>query len=176
MLMRKINAGLALLTTFLLLDHAIFNAVRMISRGTVGKNSVFISRILFGLMLAHAVISIVLAISAHSETEKIKCKSYPKLNVATIVQRISGVLLIVFATLHVAGAAGFMHTPKAVHTIIPPLFFTIALAHVAVSTSKAFITLGIGNAKFVKAADVVVKVICAATLIAALIGFYLHQV
>jgi hypothetical protein len=176
MLMRKINAGLALLTTFLLLDHAIFNAVRMISRGTVGKNSVFISRILFVLMLAHAVISIVLAISAHSETEKIKCKSYPKLNVATIVQRISGVLLIVFATLHVAGAAGFMHPPKAVHTIIPPLFFTIALAHVAVSTSKAFITLGIGNAKFVKAADVVVKVICAATLIAALIGFYLHQV
>jgi hypothetical protein len=132
--------------------------------------------ILFGLMLVHAVISIDLAISAHSETEKRKGKSYPKLNVATILQRVSGVAMIVFAGLHVAGAAGYMQPPKLVHAILPPVFFTIALAHVAVSTSKAFITLGIGNAKVVKAVDIVVKVICAATLIATLTGFYLYKV
>lgn len=176
MLMRKINAGLSLLTASLLLDHAIFNAVRMISRGTIEKGATFMSWILFGFMLAHAVISIDLAISAHSETEKRKCKSYPKLNVSTIVQRISGIVLIVFAGLHVAGAAGFMTPPPIVHAIVPAVFFTIALTHVAVSTSKAFITLGIGSAKFVKAVDLVIKVICAATLIAALTGFYLYKV
>jgi hypothetical protein len=56
------------------------------------------------------------------------------------------------------------------------VFFTVALAHTAVSTGKAFITLGLGSAKFVKAADIAVKVICAATLIASLIGFYLYKV
>ena len=176
MLMRKINAGLSLLTTLLLLDHAIFNAVCMISRGTIENGGSFMSWILFGLMLTHAVISIDLAISAHSETEKRKCKSYPKLNIPTTIQRISGIILIIFAALHVAGAAGFMTPPPIVHAVVPAVFFTIALAHVAVSTGKALITLGIGNAKFVKAADIVIKVICAATLIAALTGFYLYKV
>ena len=176
MLMRKINAGLSLLTAVLLLDHAIFKTVRMISRGIIGKGGSFISWILFGLMLAHAVISIDLAISAHSEEETRKGKSYPKLNISTIIQRITGMVLIVFAGLHVAGAAGYMTPPPIVHAIVPAVFFTIALMHVAVSTSKAFITLGIGNAKFVKAADLVIKVICAATLIAALTGFYLYKV
>ena len=176
MLMRKINAGVSLLTAFLLLNHAIFNTIRMIFRGTIEKGSTFAPWILFGLMLAHAVISIDLAISAHSETEKRKCKSYPKLNISTIVQRISGSLLIVFAGLHVAGAAGFMTPPPAVHAVVPAVFFTIALLHVAVSTAKAFITLGIGNATFVKAVDLIIKAVCAATLIAALTGFYLYKV
>ena len=174
--MRKINAGLSLLISFLVLYHAIFNAVRMISLGTIEKGSTIVSWILFGLMLLHAVICIDFAISAHSETEKHKCKSYPKLNVATIVQRISGVALILFTTLHVAGAAGFMTPPPIVHAIVPAVFFTFTLTHVAVSTSKAFITLGIGNVKFVKAVDIVMKVICVVTLIASLTGFYLYKV
>ena len=176
MLLRKINAIISLFTTFLLLVHAIFNAVRMMSRGTIKESGAFMPWILFGLMLAHAVISIDLAISAHLGTEKRKCKSYPKLNVSTIVQRISGIVLIVLAGLHVAGAAGFMTPPPIVHAIVPAVFFTIALAHAAVSTSKAFITLGIGNAGLVKAVDIAAKVICAATLIAALSGFYLYKV
>ena len=57
MLMRKINAGLSLLTAFLLLDHAIFNAVRMISRGTIEKGGTFMSWILFVCgYVAHAII------------------------------------------------------------------------------------------------------------------------
>ena len=176
MLLRKINAGLSLLTTVFLLDHAIFNAVRMLSRGTVENGASFMSWILFGLMLAHAVISIDLAISAHAGAEKRKYKSYPKMNAATIIQRASGVALILLASLHAAGAAGFMTPPPIVHAIVPAVFFTIALAHVSVSTSKAFITLGIGNAKIVKAVDIAIKVICAATLVAALTGFYLYKV
>ena len=176
MLMRKINSGLSLLTAFLLLVHAILNAVAMISRGAIAISGTFMPWILFGLMLAHAFVSIDLAISAHEGAEKRKCKAYPKLNAATIFQRISGVGLILFTALHVAGAAGFMTPPPIIHATVPAVFFTIALAHAAVSTSKAFITLGIGNAKFVKVLDIVVKVICVATLIAALTGFYLYKV
>lgn len=176
MLTRKINAGLSLLTSFLLLVHAIFNAVRMISLGTIEKGVTFLSWILFGFMLSHATISVGLAVSAHAETEQCKCKFYPHLNISTIIQRITGIVLIVFTVFHVAGAAGFMTPPPIVHAIVPAVFFTIALMHAAVSISKAFITLGIGNAKFVNAVDVVIKVICAATLIASLTGFYLYKV
>ena len=69
-----------------------------------------------------------------------------------------------------------MQPPQIVHVIVPPLFFTLSLAHVAVSASKALITLGIGNAKFVRVADIAIKLLCCATLIADLIGFYLDRV
>jgi hypothetical protein len=36
------------------------------------------------------------------------------------------------------------------------------------------ITLGIGNAKTVKAVDIIVKVLCAVTLVADVVGFYLY--
>ena len=176
MKLRKINAGLSLLTTILLMDHAIFCSVLMLSRGAIESSTDVLPWIMFGLMLGHAFISIGLGISAHKGAEKRKCKFYPKLNAATVFQRISGVVLIPFAALHAAGAAGFMTPPQIIHATVPAVFFTIALAHAAVSTSKALITLGIGNAGFVKAVGIVLKVICAATLIAALTGFYLYRV
>ena len=69
-----------------------------------------------------------------------------------------------------------MQPPQIVHVIVPPVFFTLVMVHISASTGKALITLGIGNAKFVKIADVVVKIICLFTLIADIIGFYLYQV
>jgi hypothetical protein len=130
--------------------------------------------ILTGVTIIHALITADLIFSSHEGNKKNKGRLYPKLNVSTVVQRISGALLVIFTWLHIAGTIGVMQPPQVVHAIVPPVFFTIVMAHVAVSTSKAFITLGIGNAKFVKWADITIKVICAVTLIADIIGFYLH--
>lgn len=174
MLMRKVNAIIGLLTTLFLLDHAIFTSVWMLSRGSVEQSAPVAPWILAGLIAAHAFISIYLAVSSHMEGDTRKVKSYPKMNRVTVFQRASGILLILFAALHVAGASGAMTPPHIVHTIVPPLFFTIALAHAAFSTDKAFITLGIGNARFIKAVSIIIKVICAATLIASIAGFYLY--
>lgn len=176
MLIRKINAGLSLLITFLLMDHAVFYSVWMLSRGSIEKSASFMPWILMGLTVIHAFIGIDLAVTGIMEAAKHKDKNYPKMNASTLVQRISGILLLLFVPLHVAGAAGFMHPPKIVQATVPLGFFTIALAHVAVSASKALITLGIGSAKFIKAVDIVVKIICAATLIAAITGFCLYKV
>ena len=172
MLKQKINAGLSLLSTMLLLDHAIFLSVWMLSGGMIPKSAGFMPWVLAGAVLSHAIISIDLAVSAHMGPKTRKSKTYTKLNRSTIIQRASGVLMMLFIPLHIAGAAGYMQPPKIVHA----MFYTIVLMHAAVSTSKAFITLGIGNAKFVKVVDIVVKVICAATLIAALTSFYLYRV
>lgn len=174
MILRKLNAWISLATTVLLLNHAIFNAAWMLSRGSISKSANSMPWTLFGLMMIHAIISIILAVLGHKGAEKKNTNSYPKMNKATIVQRASGVSLILFTILHISGTAGGMKPPKIIHAILPPLFFAIALMHVAVSGSKAFITLGIGNSKFIKISDIVIKAICVATLIADVIGFYLY--
>lgn len=174
MLLRKINAVLSLLCTLFLLDHAIFHAAWMMSKGTIEKSASSLPRILFTLMMVHAIISIVLAFRGHKGAEKRKCKAYPQMNVATIIQRASGVVLILLAVQHVLGVSGAWPVPPIVHMILPPLFFTVALMHAAISGVKALITLGIGNAKFIKTADIVVKVLCVITIIADIVGFYIY--
>ena len=176
MILRKINAWLSLFTTLLFLDHAIFHAVWMLSKGTVEKSADSMPRILFVVMMIHAIISIVLAFLEHKGADKIKCKGYFDLNKATYIQRFSGIVLIPLTVLHILGTIGIVNPPQIVHAILPPLFFTICLMHVAVSTNKAFITLGFGNARFIKIADIVMKLICIVTLIADVIGFYLYLV
>jgi hypothetical protein len=148
----------------------------MLTCGAVYIPNDVVAWILTVLVALHVFISIDLAISAHQGTEKRKVKSYVKLNQSTLFQRISGILMLVFVPLHVANFAGFLHLPRIVFAAVPIVFFTIVLVHAAVSTSKAFVTLGIGNARFIKVVDIVVKVICLATLIAALTGFYTFMV
>ena len=173
MLSRKINAVLSLLCTLFLLDHAVFHALWMMSKGTMEKSVDSMPRILFCLMLAHAFISIYFGITAHKGAEKRKCNGYPKLNMVTNFQRASGVIMILLAVQHVLGVNGLWRVPPLVHTFLPPLFFAVALSHMAVSGSKALITLGIGNARFVKTADVIIKVLCGITLIADIVGYYI---
>jgi hypothetical protein len=172
MLLRKVNAVLSIICTVLILDHAIFLSVWMLSRCNIAKSENFIPIILMILVVAHAIISIVLGVIGHKNAEKRKCKEYPKLNVSTIIQRASGILMILLLVLHIVGATNY-YQPKILHAVLHPLFFAIVLSHVAVSGSKAIITLGIGSAKVVKVVDVVIKVICIATFIASVIGFYL---
>ena len=178
MVLRKINAGLSLLSTILLMVHAMFHAAWMLSQGGIEKTTNILSWVLFGLMLLHAFISIDLVVSVYAETEerKHKYKHYPQMNGSTLIQRVSGMLLIVFTVLHVAGTMGYLTPPPVVHAILPPLFFTVALMHAAVSTSKALITLGIGNARLVKTVDIAMRAICIVTLVADVVGFYLYLV
>lgn len=172
MFLRKLNAILSLIATILILNHSIFLAIWMVTQGGIEKTETFLPRILVIVVVLHAIISIVLGVLGHKNAEKIKCKEYPKLNLPTILQRISGILIICLMVFHILGAKNHFQ-PKILHTILHPLFFIVVLAHVAVSTSKAFITLGIGNAKAIKIIDIVVKVICVITIIVSIVGFYL---
>ena len=171
MKLRKINAVLSLLSTVLLLDHAIFLSVWMLSGCTIQQSATNLPWLLVWLMAAHAALSIALGILGHKGAEKRECKEYPQMNIPTIMQRFSGILMLPLTTLHVLGTVGILHPPKLVHTLLPPVFFAIVLAHTAVSVSKALITLGIGSAKFIKTADIIAKALCAATLLASVIGF-----
>lgn len=173
MTLRKINAVLSIVITVLLLDHAIFNAVWMLSKGSFAKTTV-LSWVLFGLMMVHAVLCIIFGIQAHRGEEKQNANAYTKVDISTKIQRIGGLLLIPFSVFHILGTIGVMQPPQVIHAILPPLFFALCMLHVAISGSKALITLGIGNAKLIKGVDIAVKALCAATLIAGVVGFYLY--
>ena len=77
--------------------------------------------------------------------DKRKCNSYPQLNISTIVQRATGIGMLLLLGLHIAGAATHFQ-PKILHSIMHPVFFAVSFLHIAVSVSKAMITLEIGNA------------------------------
>ena len=174
MILRKVNAVVSLFITVMLLNHAICHALWMLTSGKIALPQSILPWMLFGLMMLHAVISIVLAVLGHKGAEKRKCKEYPKLNKATIFQRMSGVSLIIFTALHVLGTVGILEPPYIIHAILPPIFFAVVLMHTAISGSKAFITLGIGSAKAIGVIDIAIKLICGITLIADVIGFYLY--
>jgi uncharacterized membrane protein len=204
MLLRKINAGLSLLSTFFLLEHAIFVSLFILSNGLIHNPIPFASWILTSLVAIHATISITLAIFAHKKGGKQTYKTYPKMNAATILQRVSGILLILLIVLHIVGVMGAFQVPEASDAlltsgatsdvgpsgpadatgavqplqilclIVSSLFFALALAHTAVSVDKAFITLGIGNARAIKVISIVTKLVCAATLVASVVSACLY--
>lgn len=174
MKLRKFNAGLSLLVTCLLLAHAISLALWMLSRGAIPQPPSPLPRMLTMATVIHALVSIGLLIAGNKDRTSIKGRHYPKQNAPMIIQRVSGVLLLIFSWLHIAGTVGIMTPPPLVHAIVPPVFFTIAMAHVVISTPKAFVTLGIGNAKFIKALSIAIRVLCLVVLIADIAGFYLH--
>lgn len=170
MKLRKINAGLSLLTTVLFLNHAMFLAVCMLGR-KIEDNVGNMPWVLVVTTVLHAGLSILFAILGHKGAEKRECKAYPKMNLSTYVQRASGIGMILLLIVHIAGAANHFK-PKMFHAVLHPVFFAVSLAHIAVSVGKAMITLGIGNAKAVKIVDIIMKILCAATWIASVLGFY----
>ena len=172
MVLRKINAGLSLITTVLLMGHTTVLSVWMLSRCSIEKHANAPAYELTGLMILHAVISVLLMVRTYRGVGKKTSKGYPQLNPATIVQRVTSVLMLLLIGVHLTGAANH-YQPKMLYAVMYPLFFAAALAHVSVSTSKALITLGIGNAKALKIVDVVVRILCIAAFVASVIGFYL---
>lgn len=172
MLLRKLNAGLSLLTTLLILDHAMFFSAWLLSAGTMEKSSESMPRILTMLMLVHAALSIVILIRDRRRGEK-KGNAYPGLNAATWVQRISGILMLPLLGIHVAGAVHDFQPPL-LHALCHPVFFGVVLSHVAVSPGKALITLGVGSAGFIRVVDVAMRLLCGITFAAGAAGLYIY--
>ena len=172
MILRKINAVIGLITSALLLNHAVFWAVWMLLRGRLEKAPASIPWVLMPLMALHAVLSIAVLILGRRGSKGGKSKAYVKFNISSYVQRIAGVMMLALIGIHIIGAENHYHS-KGFHAVFHPLFFAAALAHTALSVSKALITLGIGNAKVIRAVDRIMAAFCGVTLIGGVIGFYL---
>lgn len=170
--LRKLNAVASLITTILFLNHAIFYSVWMLFRGGIRRPAEAIPWILVVMAVVHAALSVAMAVLAHKGEEKRKYRTYAKLNAQTMIQRMTGILMLFFLIVHIFGAATHFQY-KVIHSVCDPLFFAVVLAHTAVSTGRAFVTLGVGTAKFIKVFNLFMAILCGVVLIASAVGFYL---
>lgn len=168
---RKINAGVSLLCTLLIVSHAFYDSIWMCFHKLPMFPKV-LSRVLAGMVVVHAVLSIVTAILGSGKKTNNQEKFYKKENVKTLVQRLSGVLMIVLLPVHIFGMKGYL-VPHVFHTIVHPIFFLAVYAHTAISFSKAFVTLGIGNAKVIKAIDIATSIFVSLLFVVSVVGLCL---
>lgn len=171
-ILRKVNAIISLVCTFLILVHGSYDVLWMILRGKIKTISFPISNLLFIFVFIHIILSILTAILGSGKKKKENGKMYKKENIKTIIQRAFGILIIILLVPHIIGMRNHL-TPKILHSIIHPFFFLVVYGHTAISASKSFITLGIGNAKFIKIFDVVISIICILIFIISIVGLYL---
>lgn len=169
-ILRKINAVVSLICILLILIHGSYDALWMFLRGKIDTISFPLPWILMGVVIIHAVLSILTAILATRGNKK-EGKMYKKDNIKTLLQRMLGMIMIVVLVFHIVGMGNHLN-PKIFHSIIHPIFFMVVYVHSAISFSKAFITLGIGNIKFIKIVDIVSYIIFGVLFICSLIGLF----
>lgn len=142
MTVKKWNARLSLLTFALLLTH---EAYQLYAYTTFYYNPVLSKVTGFataGCFVLHVILSAICVFSLHDS----KTVAYKKLNLRTLLQRISGVCMMLLLPLHIfsfsllkSSAGGFGYTLVEAAGI---LFFAAVSCHVALSFSNALVTLG----------------------------------
>lgn len=142
MRIKKLNAWLALITVALLLIHETYQLFAFI---LFYYNPVMTKVLGYALALAfvlHGILSAYCLFVLHDS----KTITYKKMNIKTVLQRISGLAMILLLPLHICS---FLLLQRSAGTIIfylilasQVLFYAAINCHVAVSFSSAFITLG----------------------------------
>ncbi len=161
MKLKKINAGLSLLTIALLFLHTTYQAFSFILSYQNLILTIAFGYALVASLSAHAVIGCIFVFGKH-DSKKI---AYPKLNPQTTLQRISMIMISVLLLPHMFS---FLMRAKAAGSIFyyllefsQVLFFAAVFLHVSVSFSKALITFGIlKDNKSRKIVDVIISILC----------------
>lgn len=145
MRLKKINAILALLAIVSLLAHMSYN---VFCYATMYYNP-FLKQIFayppLIIICLHAVLGLSLLVVP---TDGIAVDPYPDLNRATIIQRISAILIFPTLIVHLntfsilEATAASQRVAFFIVIFIEIFFFAIVLAHVATSFTRALITLG----------------------------------
>ena len=146
MKIKKINAILSLLTILALLVHV---GVILYTYLSFQFNPVPVrmtARAFMLLACLHAVLGMVILFFS---SDGIRLDLYPRQNIGTILQRISAILLIPLIVLHInlfklltACAECGQWTGFTVLMLTQPLFYGTVFIHVAVSLTRALVTLG----------------------------------
>lgn len=167
MTVKKWNARLSLLTFALLLIHEGYQLYAYITFYYNPTLSTVSGYALAGCFVLHGILSVICVFAMHDS----KTIAYKKLNIKTVIQRISAALIILILPLHIfsfsllqssAGGVGYLLT-EAVQII----YYAALSCHIALSFSNAFITLGwLADIKKKRIIDVVVQIFCTLLFIA----------
>ena len=166
MKIKKINAGLSLLSTLALLVHLGYTVYAYLTFYYNPTLKLILSYPFMILTCLHAVFGMMVMFLKSDGT---RIDLYPKKNVHTILQRLSGVLMLPLLILHIntfdllsscAGAGRWFFF--ALLLFGQMVFYGLALTHVAVSLTRAPITLGwLTDREKQKRLDKVIYVLCA---------------
>lgn len=172
MKLKKINAALGLLSIAALLMHmgyTVFTYIAFYYNPTLKLLTAVPSMILICL---HAVCGM---LTVFLQADGTRLDLYPKQNIRTILQRVSAALMLPLLILHINTFGLLQSTAEAgqwfwfsLLMISQLLFYAVVLTHVAVSVTRALITLGLLSSRDrQKRIDTVIYILCAAAFAAA---------
>ncbi|MCQ2770876.1 MAG: hypothetical protein MJ236_03655 [Clostridia bacterium] len=139
MVLKKINAALGMVSTLLFIEHLVSGSILVIT-DSLEKNVPIPAIVLAVLLGIHAILSICM-ITINTDATAIK---YPSSNAETIVQRVSGFLLLIIMFGHIMTAIN-LGASKGVSIAFAILLSLTAIcggAHFGVSVPRALMTLG----------------------------------
>lgn len=142
--LRKINTLLVILIIIFLLNHAVLAVLGMSGLTDYTPDITITGRRLFYPLAAHIIISSYLFIS-----DKIKQnKTYPELISETTQQILTGISIMLFASLHIINHMNTMLNSNAyIHFTVDVLLFISIALHLRVSLPRFLISLGLLQGK-----------------------------
>lgn len=165
MTLKRINAVCALILIATVIVHASLQYARLLGGAEVALPLLVCRYLLFACFAVHAALGLR---TAASGLQGEKAKMYWSLNKGCLVQRITAVAALVLVFLHAIPAliwasGGFFSVELSiVFFLAAVLFYALLLVHIALSFSKALITLGlVTSQKAWRVADVAAKIVCA---------------
>ncbi len=165
MKIKKINAVLSLLTTAAVFIHVGYTAYAYLTfyYNPLLKNLTSKPFMIFACLHAVCGMAIVFFSSDGTALDR-----YPKLNVGTVLQRATAILILPLLLLHI-NVFGLLKNcaesgtwfPFVLLMISQPVFYGTVFTHVAVSFSRALVTLGaLSSPEKKKAVDRTVYIVC----------------
>jgi succinate dehydrogenase hydrophobic anchor subunit len=146
MLVKKTNSVISLILIILLMLHVGTTLCYLLTGWFEFDLFTKLPRILGAVCMAHIAFSCIAVFFLNNGSQIIK---YGKMNMRTIVQRVSGLVILLSLHFHIKSFEDFLfnHEPltyqgKIVVFVIEMLFFAVVFAHVGVSFSRALISLG----------------------------------
>lgn len=164
MILKKINAGLGLLSILFMILHIGFTTYSYLTMYYNPKLKNILSYPFMILVIIHVILGIVIFIRQRDGKSH---NIYPKNNFRTILQRLTAILIIPLLILHInifsimkSSANNGSSFIIYLMIIAELLFFGSVITHVVVSFSNAFITLGLITSKKVqKIIDIIMYVL-----------------
>jgi len=146
MKLKKINAVISLLSILFMMLHMGYSVYTYI---TFYYNPTLTKIFAIPFMILVCIHAICGMLAVFLQTDGTTANLYPKQNMQTIIQRVSAALIFPLLILHM-NMFDLMRSAMQIHIvlfviliIVEVLFFGTVITHIAVSFSKALITLGI---------------------------------
>lgn len=170
MKLKKLNAALGLLSIAAILLHIGYTVFAYLAFYYNPTLKLLTAVPFMVLMCLHAVCGM---LTVFLQADGTRLDLYPKQNLRTILQRASAALILPLLILHIHTYNLLASTAEAgqwlwfaLLMLTQPLFYGVALTHVAVSVTRGLITLGLlSSREKQKKIDRVIYILCAAAFV-----------